>query len=191
MKIYLDKKVETGVKINSDLRKEIFNLGKNFTFWEKKGKNFQEQLNHNNKEIQSLKEILHREKDLYSLRADNDKKIRIRQISNNISRLMEKNRDIQSKSKKYHDKIENGKILMHKYYTLLRLEYYIRLQQKLWSLRLKSLKPGNKEKKQIKDIYMEIETNPMFKGIDQYISILDQGDIYDHFKAMKLELYKV
>lgn len=190
LKIYLDRKVETGVKINSDLRHEILNLEKNFGFWEEKGKKFELQLSENNKKIQSLKERLNKEKDLYILRADHDKKITIRQISKNISRLIEKNRDIQSNIKKYQDKIGNGRMLMHKFYTLYRLEYYIRLHQKLWDLRYDSLKPGRNEKMKIRDIHKEIETNPMFNEIDQCLSILDQGEIYDHFKAMKLILSK-
>lgn len=190
MEKYLDKKVETGVKVNSDLRREILNLEKNFKFWEEKVEHFEQQLTENNKEAQSFKEKLNKEKDLYSLRPDHEKKIKIRQIENNISRLMVKNKDIQSNVKKYQDKIENGKMLLEKFYTLFRLEYYIRLHQKLWELRLKSLKPGRKEKAKIKNIYEEIKTNPMFKGIDQFISILDGGDIYDHFKAKKLELTK-
>jgi len=187
--MYLEKKTETGVKINSELRRNILELEKNFEYWEDKGSYFQQQLIENIAKIQSLSEELEAEIKLYKIREEHDRKIKIRQIENRIAKLKKKNQENQDKVKKFEDKIENGKIVIERLYITFSLDYYIKLHQKLWEIRKKSLKSGKPETDKINNLLMEIDTNPMFQDVKNYLVILDQEGIYEHFKKVKLDRF--
>ncbi|MBM4241914.1 MAG: hypothetical protein FJ150_09690 [Euryarchaeota archaeon] len=191
MHLHLNKTIETGIKINLNLRQDILNLEKNFAYWEDKISKFQGMLTENNEKIKSISTELKEEMDLYTKSLDPERRLKIRQLEKKMSRLRAKNHNAQNKVKKFQDKLENGKTLLEKYYTIYRLEYYIKLHQKLWERRLKCLKPGKDEAEKIRELSDEIRNNPMFRDIKQYISMLDQGDLYEHFKAMQLDRFKL
>lgn len=190
LEMYLDKKIETGVKINSELRRNILELEKNFEYWENKGSYFQKQLIENIEKIQSLSEELESEIKLYRMREEHDRKIKIRQIENRIAKLKKRNQQTQDKVKKFEDKIENGKIVIERLYITFSLDYYIKLHQKLWEIRMKSLKSDKPETDKINNLLKEIDNNPMFQDVENYLVILDQEGIYEHFKKVKLDRFK-
>jgi chromosome segregation ATPase len=187
MHLYLDTKVDTGVKINWNRKKEILELKENLRYWDQKITKFESEIVENNETIRSLLDDLENEKKLYKIHEDYNRRSNIRKIENKIRRFHKKNQEAQDKIKKYDTKIRNGQIRLEKYYMIFCLEYYIKLHQRLWKIRMNCLKSGKLDSAKISGILREVNTNPMFRSIDEYLSILDQKGLDDYFQLSKFE----
>jgi hypothetical protein len=186
--IYLEKKIETGVKINFKRKKEILNFQEDINTWNRRLSRFEPEIIKNNEIIRSLSNELKEEKKFYKTYEDHARKVNINKIERKILKLHEKNQELQEKIIRYDTKIKNGKITLEKLYTIFKLEYFIKLHQKLWNIRMKCLNSGMPNATTINKINKEINTNPMFEDINNNLLILDQEGINDFFRLSKMKI---